>query len=328
MGIECEDNMSEFRIAVIGAADIANKFCNAVTHVEGAKVVAVGSRSLERAKAFAEKNQIPAAYGSYEEMLVAERPDAAYIAVTTNAHYEMCLLCIKHKIPFLCEKTMCTSVADTVDALTKAKEAGIFSMEAMWSRFLPAINQAKKWIQDGRIGNTQYAAINVGFEAAKGDENRFWNPALGGGVAYDLTVYAYEIMTYMIEKEIKQVQTASAFYHTGVDASNHITLVYDDMLATLNSSIAVRLEEKMVIDGELGRIVVPVPHFASQAFLYDKNGQVVEQFQDTETPEGNGFVHEARELVRCVKEGRLESDRVPHELTIEYAGICEELLKR
>lgn len=320
--------MSEFRIAVIGAADIANKFCNAVSHVEGAKIVAVGSRSLERAKAFAEKNHLPAAYGSYEEMLITEKPDAAYIAVTTNAHYEMCLLCIKHKIPFLCEKTMCTSVADTVDVFKKAKEAGIFAMEAMWSRFLPAINAAKKWIVDGKIGNTQYAAINVGFQAAAGDDNRFWNPALGGGVAYDLTVYAYEIMTYMIEKEIKQRQTASAFYHTGVDASNHITLVYDDMLATLNSSIAVRLEEKMVIDGELGRIIVPVPHFASEAFLYDKEGNVVEHFVDKETPEGNGFVHEAKELMRCVQSGKLESETVPQELTIEYAKICEELLAR
>jgi len=320
--------MSEFRIAVIGAADIANKFCNAVSYIDGAKIVAVGSRSAERAKAFAQKNQIPAAYGDYEEMLVTEKPDAAYIAVTTNAHYDMCLLCIKHKVPFLCEKTMCTSVEQTVDALSKAKAAGIFSMEAMWSRFLPAINTAKKWIVEGKIGNTQYASINVGFQAAAGDDNRFWNPKLGGGVAFDLTVYAYEIMTYMIEKEIKEVQTASAFYHTGVDASNHITLVYEDMLASLNSSIAVRLEEKMVIDGELGRIVVPVPHFASEAILYDKSGKEMEHFVDQETPNGNGFYHEAKELMRCVQSGALESVTVPHALTIEYARVAERLLEK
>lgn len=320
-----ENQDMKFRFVVIGAADIANKFCNAVSFWEDCEVTAVGSRSLERAKAFAEKNNLPNAYGSYEEMLVAEKPDAAYIAVTTDAHYEMCLLCIKHGIPFLCEKTMCTSVSQTVDVFEKAKEKGIFAMEAMWSRFLPAILKAKEWIRDGKIEEVVFGDINVGFRAKDGDENRFWNPALGGGCAYDLTVYSYDIMTFMIEEPIVDCQVAASFAKTGVDASNLIVLRFENALAALKSSIAVRLEEKMVLDGRGGRIVVPTPHFAREAYLYDQDGNLVDQFFD---PNENGFIYEVREVVDCIRRGDLESKSVPYSLTVEFAKVCEELLKR
>lgn len=317
--------MEKFRFCVMGAADIANKFCGAVAQIEDAQVCAVASRSMDRAKAFAEKHGIPAAYDSYEEMLVQEKPDAVYIAVVTSAHYELCKLCLKHQVPMLCEKTMCTSLADTQDVFREAKEKGVFVMEAMWSRFLPTINKVKQWLKEGKIGEVSYANINVGFMAAKGDENRFWNPALGGGCAYDLTVYCYEIMTYLMEEPILEMQLASTFYHTGVDASNHILLRYENALASLNSSIAAHLEEKMVISGSKGSIEVPSPHFASRAKLLDLGGNVIEEFTDSQT---NGFVYETREVIDCVRAGKTFSEVVPPELTIEFARICEELLCR
>lgn len=317
--------MAEFRFCVLGAADIANKFCNAVAQVEGAVVAAVASRSLDRAKAFAEKHGIPAAYDSYEEMILAEKPDAVYIAVITSAHGDLCKLCLKHKIPILCEKTMCVSLQETQEVFDLAKQQGVFIMEAMWSRFLPAINKVKQWIDEGRIGEISYANINVGFMAAKDDDNRFWNPALGGGCAYDLTVYCYEIMTYLIPEPILEVQTSSVFHHTGVDASNHIVLRYKNALASLNGSMAAHLEEKMEICGSKGSITVPSPHFARKAKLMDLGGNVLEEFED---PQTNGFVYEVEETVRCVHGGKLESETVPHSLTLEYAKVCEELRRK
>lgn len=320
------ENRDKFRFVIIGAADIANKFCNAAANWEDCVVTAVGSRSLERARAFAEKNGLASAYGSYEEMLIAEKPDAAYIAVTTDAHYEMCLLCIKHNVPFLCEKTMCTGVAQTTEVFRLAEEKGLFAMEAMWSRFLPAVKKAREWVQTGAVGEVVYGDINVGFRAKDGNENRFWNPKLGGGVAFDLTVYSYEIMTYLLEQPILERHCMATFSESGVDASNVITLRYEKALACLKSSIAVAMEEKMVIDGREGRIVVPTPHFAKEAFLYDKDKNLVEHFKDEQFE--NGFTYEIREVIDCIRAQKKESAIVPHSLTIEFAQVCEELLTR
>lgn len=317
---------SIFRFAVIGAADIANKFCNAASYIEDCEVAAVASRSMERAQKFAEKNGIPKAYDDYEKMLVEVKPDAVYIAVTTNAHYEMCMLCLKHNIPFLCEKTMCIGSEQTKAVFDLAEEKGVFCMEAMWSRFLPAIKKVKEWLDNGRIGDFVFGDINVGFQPEADYNNRFYNKALGGGSALDLTVYCYEIMRYLIEKPVLEMQTMSNFCETGVDLSNVIMLKYADSMACLKGSIAAHYEEKMLLFGKEGSISVPSPHFASRASLIGKDGKVIEYYEDTETPGGNGFVHEIREVISCVRAGKTESDTVPHSLTLDYAGICDILM--
>lgn len=318
--------MSKFRFGIMGAADIANKFCNAVSFIEDATVVAVSSRNMDRAKAFADKNGIPNAYDDYEAMLIQEKPDAVYIAVTTNAHYDMCMLCLKHNIPFLCEKTMCVSLEQTKEVFRVAEEKGVFGMEAMWSRFLPPILKVKEWMKDGRIGEIHFADINVGFQPTVDFSNRFYNKALGGGAAFDLTVYCYEIMTFLMEEPILEMQTMSAWAESDVDVTNVITLRYKNALACLKGSINAHLEEKMMICGENGNIMVPSPHFAHEAYLYDKGGNVVEHYVDYETP--NGFIYEIKETMDCVRAGKIQSDVVPHSITIEFAEVCEKLLSK
>lgn len=95
-----------FRFAIMGAGHIAHKFCGAVRLLQDAQVIAVASSSAERAADFAAREQIPSAYGSYEEMLLKEKPDCVYIAVITSMHYELSMLCAKHSVPVLCEKAM------------------------------------------------------------------------------------------------------------------------------------------------------------------------------------------------------------------------------
>ncbi|BDF46523.1 hypothetical protein CE91St56_36460 [Lachnospiraceae bacterium] len=98
--------MKNFKFAIMGAGNIANKFCDAVKRMEDCEVAAVASKSMDRAENFAEKNGIKAAYDSYEKMLAEEKPDCVYIAVTQDAHFALCMLCLDYKTPVLCEKAM------------------------------------------------------------------------------------------------------------------------------------------------------------------------------------------------------------------------------
>ena len=192
--------MGTFRYAILGAAKIGAKFCQAVSLAHDCEVCAVASKSLERAEEFARKNGVSHYYGSYEEMLREEKPDCAYIAVTPHDHYRLAVMCVEMGIPVLCEKAMFQDSAEAESLYAAAKEKNVFVMEAMWSRFLPPVKQVKSWVEEGRIGIPQIARMAIGFRAPEGAENRYFNPRLGGGAAKDITVYAYEITTFILEQ--------------------------------------------------------------------------------------------------------------------------------
>jgi len=316
--------MKDFRFAVMGAGNISNKFCDAVGRLKDCQVVAVASRSLERARAFAGKHHINAAYGSYEEMLVKEKPDCVYIGVVTGAHYELTMLCLDHNVPVLCEKAMFMDSAQAREVFERAGRGRVFVMEAMWSRFLPAVKKVKEWVEEGRIGSVSYCDTAIGFLAPPDKNNRYHNASLGGGVSYDITVYAYELTTYMLGGDVRKSQEAVIWEDTGVDLTEHITLYYPKAIAALTTSFAAPLEEKMVLYGSRGKIILPTPHYASEAFLYDGEKRLVEHFKD-ETTE-NGFVYQAVEVMECIRNHRTESSVVPWACTLSCAELFDRIL--
>ena len=307
-----------FRWVILGAGAIAGKFADAICRIDGAEVIGVGSRSMERGAAFAEKHDIPHA-GSYEEML-ALRPDAAYIAATTEAHADLTRLCIIHGIPVLCEKAMFTSAAEAEEVFALAREKGVFTMEAMWSRFLPAIVEMKRQLDAGAIGQVKHFDIAIGWDAPDGPGSRFYEPSLGGGAAYDLLVYCYELAEYFLGVPEKVENVAVHWASTGVDESELVTLRYPWGLASLAASIGVRLDERTVIMGEQGQLRMLKPHFGSDFVLRRPDGSEV-SWRDEQTE--NGFVYEAMEVMRCVRDGLLESPTVPHALTIRCAKVFD-----
>ena len=307
-----------FRWVILGAGAIANKFADAIRRIDDAEVIGVGSRSLERGQAFADKNGIPHA-GSYKEML-ALKPDAAYIAATTEAHADLTRLCINTGIPVLCEKAMFTNAAEAEEVFALAKEKQIFAMEAMWSRFFPAIVEMKKQLDAGAIGQVKHAEISIGWEAYSGPGSRFYLKELGGGAAYDLLVYCYELMEYFVGIPEKVENVSVHWASTGVDETETVTLRYPWGLATLTASIGVRLDERTVLLGNKGQLRMLRPHFGSDFALRRPDG-TEEAWQDDQTE--NGFVYEAEEVMRCVQAGLLESPTVPHALTLRCAKVFD-----
>ena len=307
-----------FRWVILGAGDIAVKFNDAIRRTPGAEVIGVGSRSSERGAAFAGKHGIPHS-GSYAEML-SLRPDAAYIAATTEAHADLTRLCIEAGIPVLCEKAMFTSSAEAEEVLTLAKERGVFAMEAMWSRFLPTIVEMKKQLDAGFIGDVKHFEIAIGWAAYSGPGSRFYLKELGGGAAYDLFVYCYELAEFFLGVPEKIEHVAVQWAPTGVDETEVVTLRYPWGLATLTASIGVKLDERTVIMGDKGQLRMLKPHYGD-AFVLRRPDGSEEAWQDDNTP--NGFVYEAEEVMRCVKAGLLESPTVPHDLTIRCARVFD-----
>jgi len=313
-----------FRWGIMGAGSIAGKFIDAINRTESAEIVAVGSRDTARAEAFAQRHGVPAAYGSYEAMLSAGGLDAVYIATRTDSHAALTRLCIAHGVPVLCEKAMFISSAEAREVLGLAREKGVFAMEAMWSRFLPAVREMKRQLDAGVIGDVRYAELAIGWKAPDGPGNRFFDPAAGGGAAYDLTVYGYELADFFLGKPDAQVQPHVLWGASGVDETEHVTLTWTErqppVLAALSGSIVANLEERAVLCGTKGTLHMPKPHMA-EGFTLTRNDGTTQEWRDPETV--NGFVYEAAEVMRCVRAGLLESPVVPHDLTIRCAEMFD-----
>lgn len=316
--------MNSFRFGILGAGNIANYFCNGVKRTEGAQVAAVASKSLERARAFAHKNGIPDAYGSYDELLAREDIDAVYIATTHNFHMELIRLALNAGKPVLCEKAMVLTEADAREAFALAKEKGLFLMEAMWSRFLPQYRKARQWIEEGRIGSIQSAACSIGFRANQDPNGRILNPKLAGGALYDIGVYAIEPLTYLIGEPVEDVMGLWRPHKvTGVDETVTLILRFPSCDAAIQATIAANPREYYYITGDKGFIELPFVTFGDRVRLYDENRNLVEEVVE---PWENGFVYEICEVMRCVREGRLYSETMPPEATIECARIYDKIL--
>ena len=313
--------MENFRFAVMGAGNIAKKFCEAA-RLAGYEVAAAASKSEEKARRWAAANGVKGAYGSYEEMLIKERPDCVYIATTPDSHHALAMLCLEHGIPVLVEKAAFLNSTQAQEVFSRSEKEGIFVMEALWSRFLPAVKKAREWIGSGYVGKPSFAQIDIGFIAPPDAGNRYRNPKLGGGAAFDITVYAYEIARFLLGQE-NSLQASAVWGPTGVDVTDHVLLQYPELCASLTASFDAALEERAVIYGDRGKIVIPHPHYASEAYFYPADGTGALHFEDRETE--NGFVYEIRETVSCIRAGKTESRTVPHSLTLDCARLFDRI---
>lgn len=198
-------------------------------------------------------------------------------------------------------------------------------MEAMWSRFLPAIAKAKEWVSSETIGELKMLQCSIGFATPGNPENRYWNKDLGGGTANDILSYAYEISDEFLP-EIPEVTDLLVHEKNGVDAIVRCGLESGGIIVDLMTSFLTPCDEKLVLMGTNGIIEIPHPHFAKECSLYDRDNHWIETWHDDGCQ--NGFVYEIKEVMRCVSENKLESPKVPHDLNLRFALIQDKIIEK
>ena len=127
------------RWGILGPGGIARAVVRDFAHVDGAEAVAVASRSLDRARSFADEFGLPQAYGSYAALLAADDVDVVYIATPHPQHHALALAAIESGKAVLVEKTFTATVAGAEEVVAAARRQAVFAMEAMWTRFLPVV---------------------------------------------------------------------------------------------------------------------------------------------------------------------------------------------
>ena len=315
----------DFRFGMVGHGHISGQFLAAMEVVEGAHLGAVAGRDSGRAQAFARDRGIAASYGSVDEMLQTEQLDAVYICTPHPSHVEAALACIDAGVAVLVEKPLAPNLEGATRIVTAARDAGVFAMEAMWTRFLPIYEVVRRWIDDGRIGDVQLVTAAFGFAAPVMPEHRLFNPDLAGGSLLDVGVYPLTIAHWLYGSHPSEYGVVGRVGETGVDEIVTIAASYPGGgLAQLSSAIVTNLDFSAMIYGTAGSIEIPVYFSAERAIL--RAG--VDEETEAIPHRANGFEYEIQEVVDCVRAGRSESERMPLSLTLEMAGLCDAIRGR
>lgn len=310
---------------IISTGKIANAFAHDFHYVPSGHLLAVASRSLDKAQAFAQTHQIPHAYGSYEALINDPNIQAIYIATPHHSHFELTLQCLNKGKAVLCEKPITVNSQQLQDLITTAKANDCFLMEAMWTYFLPPIVQVRKWIQEGRIGQVRAIKAEFGYKGKFDPKGRLFNPDLAGGALLDIGIYPISLATILFNQSVEHIYAVAQIGTTGVDEYNSILLTYPDGgIAELSSSLVNSFHCNAYIYGTEGHIHIPRFWQTKSAHLQNANERI--HFEDQR--EAKGFCFETEAVNQLLLAGKKESDIASHARSLEVMQIMDEVRRQ
>ncbi len=316
--------MSDYiKWGILGPGRIAHQFARDIRLVKEARLWAVASRQEERAREFAQLYAIPKAYGSYRELVEDEDIDIIYIATPHGRHYEDIKLCLNHNKAVLCEKSFTLNARQAEEVINLARTNGLFLMEAMWTRFLPITQKLRKLLKQNVIGRLHMLSADLGFPFPFDPQSRLFNPILGGGALLDVGVYPVSLSQWFLGTP-QEIRSLAVLGESGVDEQAGMVFLYaNDRMAHLFTSIRSSTPSQAVFMGDKGHLIVQAP-------LYRPSGLVIKLENGHEeylkAPlKGNGFNYEIAEATQCLFEGKLQSETMSWEDTIEVLKIMDTL---
>ncbi|MFC4950238.1 Gfo/Idh/MocA family protein [Pseudonocardia sp. GCM10023141] len=311
--------MSNVRWGVVGPGRIAGKVVADFPHVPGAELVAVASRSAQRAEAFAAEHGVERVHDSYRAIIDDDGVDVLYIATPHPQHRAVALAALRAGKAVLVEKAFTVTPAATREIVDAAAASGTFAMEAMWTRFQPAVVRLRELLADGAIGEVRAVQGELGVQAPTDPQDRFYNPAIGGGALFDLTVYPISF-AQMVLGTPDTVVASGTLGPTGVDVEESVQLGWaDGRGASLFTSLRCPTPGQMRVFGTAGWIdVLPRFHHPDTIVLH-RPGADPETI--TLAAAGAGYSHELIEVTECLAAGRTQSAVMPLADTVAVQDV-------
>jgi dihydrodiol dehydrogenase / D-xylose 1-dehydrogenase (NADP) len=308
------------RWGILGLGNIAKTFAKGLTSTTEGRLVAVGSRTQATAEAFA-KEHGGRAHGSYQALLADPEVDAIYISTPHPQHYEAALQCLRGGKAVLCEKPLAVNAAQASEMVRVARQERRFLMEAMWTRFLPAMVQCRSWLAAGMIGQPRMLHADFGFRCGWDPKSRLLDPASAGGGLLDVGVYAVALSTMVFGSKPRSIKALAHLGVTQVDEQAVIVASWEDgALATLSSAVRTETPQAAWIAGTEGRIELPQFWHGKVAILH-RPGQPALQLEPAFV--GNGYQYQAEEVARCIGKGGIESPLMSHAESVDIANFMD-----
>jgi|SRR3954454_8365469 len=303
---------------ILATGHIASVFARDLALLSNeARLVAVGSRSLEKAMAFAADHGIPRAYDSYAELAGDPDVDVVYVATPHHDHFASAKLCLEAGKSVLVEKPLTTSPEKTEQLINVAGDRGLFLMEALWTRTNPLPRKAAELVAAGDLGDIRHVSADFGFAFRGSATHRLLDPALAGGAILDAGVYPLHAVNLFLG-EPTDLCGFGSHAATGVDSHAAAVLNYpatEDRpaaTATVVCSLEADLRTALQVYGSSGRIMINDFFIRPKEMLVYRGQRrdVQPEVMVTQWP-GGGYTFQAQEVMRCLRAGELESPMVP-----------------
>jgi len=313
------------RWGILSTGRITHQFVQDFEYVPNGKVVAVASRTQESADAFAAQYDIPSAYAGYSKMLDDPKVDAVYIATPHTMHYQNTVDAISARKHVLCEKPFTINVEESRQLFHIANQSSVFVMEAMWTYFLPAIQKAQEWVEEGRIGKLRQVKADFGYPQLPFDPGRReYNAELAGGCLLEMGVYPVALAWLFMQRDPVDIQVVAHKAPNGVEDDVAMLFDYGDgsegAVATLGTSFRSKLRNWAYIIGEEGYIAIPDFWRASECSLYHLDSRI-DHFEDDR--ESLGFNYETIAANEDIQAGRQQNATMPWSSTIRFQEHME-----
>ncbi len=310
------------RWGMVGTGGISRTTVGDLHRTENLELLAVGSRSIQRAKDFASQHDVPRSYGSYDALFADPDVEVAYICTPIATHAELArrgLLAGKH---VLVEKALTTTADEARELTALAAQQGRFLMEAMWMRFNPVFCRMLDEVADGVVGEIR--TVQAGFGFPPPPSAIHWQPALGGGALLDLGVYPLTLAQVLLGAP-ESVEATGEVRDDGLDLTASVFLRYDDgRFATALATLRGFVGAGATVGGAEGLIMVDPPFHAARSFTV-LNPPLGTPRTVSVPREGNGYVPMFRAVGQAVVDGLLEHPWRPLSDTIAVLDTMDEV---
>lgn len=310
------------KVGILGTGWIAEKMAITLAPIEGYEVVAVASRTKDKADAFAQKYGISRAYGSYEELVSDVDVELVYVATPHSHHAEHARLCIMNGKPALVEKAFTANAREAEEIINLARERGVFITEAIWTRYMPLSLKVIDLVRSGAIGHPYTLTANLCYPVA--DKARMQRPELAGGSLLDLGVYCLNFAAMIYGSDIERTVSACTLTETGMDDQESITQFFSNKrMAVLNTSMYPRSDRKGIISGDNGYIIVENINCPEVARVYDLDYKLIAEYPAPEC--STGYEYQVFASFEAIDKGQLETPYMPHAETIRIMRMMDDL---
>jgi predicted dehydrogenase len=310
------------RWGILGAGGIAGAFADAVRAGTRAQLVAVGSRDHTRAERFATAHGIPTTHIGYRDLVEDPQVDVVYVATPHSEHREHALLAIAAGKHVLVEKAFTRNAAEAEEVFAAARAAGVFVMEAMWTRFLPHVAAVRQVIESGEIGEVVSLHADHGQYFPFDPAHRLYDPALAGGALLDLGVYPVAFAQDLLGVPAT-VHAVGSLTESGVDGQIAIVLGYGDRTqAALTTTLWAKTPTTAAISGTEGTITIDGSFYAPTSFQVRRRDGRSWTFAQ---PVEHGLQYEAAEVARRIADGATESPRMSWADTLANLRTMDEI---
>ena len=310
------------RVGIIGTGWIAEKAAITLGGLQQCEAYAVGSRTSEKAEAFANKWNIPKAYGSYSELIADPDVDLIYVGTPHSHHYDVTREALLAGKPCLVEKAFMANHRQAAEIVKIAHEKKVFLAEAIWTRYQPAVTIVRDLISSGRIGTPRLVTATLGY--SMGDKPRIMRADLCGGALLDLGVYALNFVRMFFPSDILSIESQCVKSKTGMDLTNAISLVLaDGILANVQSSASCVGDNIGVIAGTDGNLIIDNINNPQKITVNTHDREFVE---DIHVPKQiTGYEYQFVACREALIEGLLEPREMPHEETLYIMQLMDDL---